>query len=243
MHITRAIMNQDSIKLQPKQDKTTRAMGRENRMDGRYGSANDWQSLISKLNGVFASHVVFSEQQEPIEIHVLASNRRNVKSIVRDVQSAISARYGLDVDYHIISVAQVTSNLITGMGFRLIYSGISMRSSGKEVEVSVVLARDEERFTGTAVGSSIPFSRMRCIAQATLDAVKACTNGTSFFELASVEVIQSNARAIVVSQVFCLPENTPLIGCVYAEPDQDAAVAQSVLDAINRKLEIYTQEI
>lgn len=212
-------------------------------MDGRYGSANDWQSLISKLNGVFASHVVFSEQQEPIEIHVLASNRRNVKSIVRDVQSAISARYGLDVDYHIISVAQVTSNLITGMGFRLIYSGISMRSSGKEVEVSVVLARDEERFTGTAVGSSIPFSRMRCIAQATLDAVKACTNGTSFFELASVEVIQSNARAIVVSQVFCLPENTPLIGCVYAEPDQDAAVAQSVLDAINRKLEIYTQEI
>jgi hypothetical protein len=212
-------------------------------MDGRYGSANDWQSLISKLNGVFASHVVFSEQQEPIEIHVLASNRRNVKSIVRDVQSAISARYGLDVDYHIISVAQVTSNLVTGMGFRLIYSGISMRSSGKEVEVSVVLARDEERFTGTAVGSSIPFSRMRCIAQATLDAVKACTNGTSFFELASVEVIQSNARAIVVSQVFCLPENTPLIGCVYAEPDQDAAVAQSVLDAINRKLEIYTQEI
>ena len=212
-------------------------------MDGRYGSANDWQSLISKLNGVFASHVVFSEQQEPIEIHVLASNRRNVKSIVRDVQSAISARYGLDVDYHIISVAQVTSNLVTGMGFRLIYSGISMRSSGKEVEVSVVLARDEERFTGTAIGSSIPFSRMRCIAQATLDAVKACTNGTSFFELASVEVIQCNARAIVVSQVFCLPENTPLIGCVYAEPDQDAAVAQSVLDAINRKLEIYTQEI
>ena len=212
-------------------------------MDGQNGTANDWQSLISKLNGVCASHVVFSEMQEPIEIHVLASNRRNVKSIVRDVQSAVSARYGIDVDYHIISVAQVTSNLITGMGFRLIYSGISMRSSGKEVEVSVVLARDEERFTGTAIGSSIPFSRMRCIAQATLDAVKVCTNGTSFFELASVEVIQSNARAIVVSQVFCLPENTPLIGCVYAEPDQDAAVAQSVLDAINRKLEIYTQEI
>ena len=212
-------------------------------MDGKYGTANDWQSLISKLNGVYASHVVFSESQEPVEIHVLASNRRNVKSIVRDVQSAISARYGVDVDYHIISVAQVSSNIITGMGFRLIYSGISMHSSGKEVEVSVVLARDEERFTGTAVGSSIPFSRMRCIAQATLDAVKACTHGSSFFELASVEVIQSNSRSIVVSQVYCLPENTPLIGCVYAEPDQDAAVAQSVLDAINRKLEIYTQEV
>jgi len=83
---------------------------------------------------------------------------------------------------------------------------------------------------------------MRCIAQATLDAVKACTGGAAFFELASVELISSNARKIIVSQVFCLPENAPLIGCVYAEQDQDAAVAQSVLDAINRKLEIYTQE-
>ena len=211
-------------------------------MDGLHGTANDWQSLISKLNGVYASHVVFSETLEPVEIHVLAGNRRNVKSIVRDVQSALSARYGIDVDYHIISVAQVSSNIISGIGFRLIYSGISMRSSEKEVEVSVLLAREDERFTGTAIGSAIPFSRMRCIAQATLDAVKACTGGTAFFELASAEVIQSNGRAIVVSQVYCLPENTPLIGCVYAEPDQDAAVAQSVLDAINRKLGIYTQE-
>ena len=211
-------------------------------MEGPNGTASDWQSLISKLNGVYAAHVVFSEQQEPTEIHVLANNRRNVKSIVRDVQSAISARYGIDIDYHIISVAQIASSVMSGMGFRLIYSGISMRSTGKEVEVSVVLTREDERFTGTSIGSAIPFSRMRCIAQATLDAVKACTGGASFFELASVEVIQSNGRAIVVSQVFCLPENTPLIGCVYAEPDQDAAVAQSVLDAINRKLEIYTQD-
>jgi hypothetical protein len=212
-------------------------------MDGQHGTANEWQSLISKINGVYASHVVFSELQEPVEIHVLANNSRNVKAIVRDVQSAVSARYGIDVDYHIISVAQIASSVISGMGFRLIYSGISMRSTGKEVEVSVVLAREDERYTGTSIGSAIPFSRMRCIAQATLDAVKACNGGKTYFELASVELILSNARSIIVSQVYCLPENTPLIGCVYAEPDQDAAVVQSVLDAINRKLEIYTQEI
>ena len=75
------------------------------------------------------------------------------------------------------------------------------------------------------------------------EAVKVCTGGTSFFELANVELIHSNGRAIIVSQVYCLPENTPLIGCVYADPDHDAAVAQSVLDAINRKLEIYTADM
>ncbi len=211
-------------------------------MEGQFGTANDWQSLISKLNGVYAAHVVFSDLQEPTEIHVLANNRRNVKSIVRDVQSAISARYGIDVDYHIISVAQVSSNVLSGICFRLMYSGINMRSFGKEVEVSVALSRDDERFTGSSVGSAIPFSRMRCIAQATLDAVKTCMGGASFFELASVETVNSNGRAIVISQIYCLPESVPLIGCVFADPDHDAAVVQSVLDAINRKLEIYSQE-
>ncbi len=211
-------------------------------MEGQYGTANDWQSLISKLNGVYAAHVVFSEAQEPIEIHVLANNRRNVKSIVRDVQSAVSARYGIDIDYHIISVAQVSSKVISGICFRLMYSGINMRTSGKDIEVSVELTTEDEHFTGTATGSAAPFSRMRCIAQATLDAIKKCTGETSIFELANVELVHSNGRSIVISQVFCLPENTLLIGCVFADPDRDAAVAQSVLDAINRKLEVYTQE-
>ncbi len=211
-------------------------------MDEKHGTANDWQALIAKLSGVFSAHVVFSEAEEPLEIHVLASNRRNVKSIVRDVQSCICARFGTEVDYHIISVAQVTPDMIAASNFRLTYSGISMKTNGKEVEVSVALTRDTEKYVGTAVGSAMPFSRMRCIAQATLDAVKTCTGGNAVFELASAETIHSNGRAIVISQVYCLPEFTPLIGCVFTEPDPDAAVAQSVLDAINRKLALYSQE-
>lgn len=211
-------------------------------MEEKHGTANDWQALIAKLGGVFSAHVVFSEAQEPIEIHVLASNRRNVKSIVRDVQSAIAARYNVEVDYHIISVAQVTPGMLASANYRLMFSGISMRTTGKEVEVSVALTRDAEQFVGTAVGCAVPFSRIRCIAQATLEAVKACTGGTAVFELASTETIHSNGRAIVISQVFCLPEMTPLVGCVFVEPDPDAAVAQSVLDAINRKLSLYSQE-
>lgn len=211
-------------------------------MEAKHGTASDWRALIAKLNGVFSAHVVFSDTQEPLEIHVLASSRRNVKSIVRDVQSAVSAQYGIDVDYHIISVAQITPEMLAGGNIRLTYSGISMRTAGKEVEVSVALTRGEERYVGTAVGSAIPFSRMRCIAQATLDAVKNCTGGATIFELASTETIHSNGRAIVISQVFCLPELTPLVGCVFTDPDPDAAVAQSVLDAINRKLALYSQE-
>ncbi len=212
-------------------------------MEALHGTAAEWQSLISKLNGVFAAHVVFSDTQEPMEIHVLASSQRSGKALVRDVQSAISARYGVDIDYHIISIAQIAPDVLSGTGVRLTYSGIEMRSSDKVLEVSVSLSRDSEKFTGAATGSALAFSKMRSIAQATLEAVKACTNGVAFFELASTELIYSNGRAIVITQVYCIPERTPLIGCVYAEADADAAVVQSVLDAINRKLAIYTQEM
>jgi hypothetical protein len=167
--------------------------------------------------------------------------RQNARA---DVQSAITARYGIEVDYRIIiSVAQIAPSVMSGMGFRLTYAGINVRTSDKNVDVSVTLRRDTEEFTGTAHGGSFQFSRMRSIAQATLDAVKACTGGTSFFELASTELVRSNGRPIVITQIFCVPDLTPLIGAVYAEADADAAVVQSVLDAINRKLEIYTQEM
>jgi len=212
-------------------------------MSENIGTAAEWQALISKLSGVYAAHVVFSEAQEPTEIHVLASSRRAAKALVRDVQSAISARFGVEVDYHIISIAQVAPSILSGVCFRLTYSGIDTHASDKGVEVSVSLRRDSEVFTGTASGGSFQFSRMRSIAQATLDAVKACTDGTAFFELASTELVRSNGRTIVITQVFCVADRTPLIGCVFAEPDVDAAVAQSVLDAINRRLEIYQQEM
>lgn len=212
-------------------------------MGANIGTAAEWQALISKLNGVYAAHVVFSEAQEPTEIHVLASSRRSAKALVRDVQSAISARYGVDVDYHIISIAQVAPSVLSGVCFRLTYSGIDTHTSAKGVEVCVSLSRDSEVFTGTARGGSFQFSRMRSIALATLDAVKACTGGTTFFELAGTELVRSNGRTIVVTQVFCVQDLSPLIGCVFAEPDIDAAVAQSVLDAINRRLEIYQQDM
>lgn len=211
-------------------------------MEQFMGTEADWQALLTKLHDVYAAHVVFSDARQPREIHILAGSKRNSKSIVRDVQSALSARYGIDVDYHIISVAQITAKMISGMHFRLAYSGIDMHTTAGEIEVSVTLTQSGEEFTGKATGSSLPFSRMRCIAVATLEAIRACTGGTPFFELASTELIRSNGRQIVLTQVYCTTDAQPLLGSVYAEPDADAAVAQSVLDAINRKLEIYTQE-
>ena len=204
--------------------------------------AAEWQALIASLSGVYAAHVVFSDRQEPLEIHVLADSGRNTKAIVRDVQSALSARFGVEIDYRIISVAQISPRLFAGMSCRLAYDGIDVHATSVAVEVTVALSKDGVKHAGTASGSMLQFSRLRCIAQATLEAVKSCTGGTSFFEFANAEIVRLGGRPIVVTQIYCIPDATPLIGCVCAEPNADAAVAQSVLDAINRKLELFTRE-
>ena len=67
-----------------------------------------WQELICRLEGVQAAKVVFAENGMPCEIHVLAGPEKSAKSLVRDIQSALTAQFGVQVDHRIISVAPVS---------------------------------------------------------------------------------------------------------------------------------------
>ena len=67
------------------------------------GTETLWQELICRLEGVQAAQVVFAENGMPCEIHVLAGPEKSSKSLVRDIQSALTAQFGVQVDHRIIS--------------------------------------------------------------------------------------------------------------------------------------------
>lgn len=75
------------------------------------GTETLWQELICRLEGVQAAQVVFAENGMPCEIHVLAGPEKSSKSLVRDIQSALTAQFGVQVDHRIISVAQLSEGL------------------------------------------------------------------------------------------------------------------------------------
>ena len=56
------------------------------------GTETLWQELICRLEGVQAAQVVFAENGMPCEIHVLAGPEKSSKSLVRDIQSALTAQ-------------------------------------------------------------------------------------------------------------------------------------------------------
>ena len=105
------------------------------------GTETLWQELICRLEGVQAAQVVFAENGMPCEIHVLAGPEKSSKSLVRDIQSALTAQFGVQVDHRIISVAQLSEGLVPRGDFRLAHTGLEIKSAGGRVSASVTLAR------------------------------------------------------------------------------------------------------
>ncbi len=194
----------------------------------------EWKELLCQLDGVLSAHVVFSELGVPEEVHVLATTQKRPKAIARDVQSALISRFGTDIDHHIISVAQIQPEMMERLDSRLVFTGVQIRVEGVNVVATVMLKRGGREVEGSASGTNLQYTRRRCVAMATLDAITKCTQ--LIFELAGVESVPLFGSEVVVSQVFSPADGRCLVGSSVSEADQDVAVVQSVLGAVNRRV-------
>ena len=201
------------------------------------GTETLWQELICRLEGVQAAQVVFAESGMPCEIHVLAGPEKSSKSLVRDIQSALTAQFGVQVDHRIISVAQLSEGLAPRGDFRLAHTGLEIKSAGGRVSASVTLARGCDTYTGHGESANTPFARRRCVSEAALAAVNRAA-GETCFELASVDAVTLAGQGIVVAQVYSLRVGQRLLGSAFLNEDPDNAAVHSVLSAVNRRLSV-----
>ena len=204
---------------------------------GRSGTETLWQELICRLEGVQAAQVVFAENGMPCEIHVLAGPEKSSKSLVRDIQSALTAQFGVQVDHRIISVAQLSEGVAPRGDFRLAHTGLEIKSGGGRVSASVTLARGCDTYTGHGESANTPFARRRCVSEAALAAVNRAA-GETCFELASVDAVTLAGQGIVVAQVYSLRDGQRLLGSAFLNEDPDNAAVHSVLSAVNRRLSV-----
>lgn len=201
------------------------------------GTETLWQELICRLEGVQAAQVVFAENGMPCEIHVLAGPEKSSKSLVRDIQSALTAQFGVQVDHRIISVAQLSEGLAPRGDFRLAHTGLEIKSAGGRVSASVTLARGCDTYTGHGESANTPFARRRCVSEAALAAVNRAA-GETCFELASVDAVTLAGQGIVVAQVYSLRDGQRLLGSAFLNEDPDNAAVHTVLSAVNRRLSV-----
>jgi hypothetical protein len=93
-------------------------------------SADDIERLLAALAGVLSARVVVGPAGHPIEIHVLASSGLHPKQVVRNVESALNAGLGLNVDRRVISVAQADAAVLPGSAIAPPTANLDARRNG-----------------------------------------------------------------------------------------------------------------
>jgi predicted nucleic-acid-binding protein len=202
-------------------------------------SASDIEALISSLINVKSSRVV-CDKGVIEEIHVLTDSCRMPKQVVRDVESALMAQFGIELDHKKVSIAQ-TQN---GKQFhfvdnRLKFYDVSLSLNGVRSEATVRLKKDDQPFAGSATGPGTGPNQLRLVATATLKAIEGTqgTDGLLMLEDINPAVHLAGRQAVVVCvSVITSRGDDYLVGSAFVKQDLSKAVVNAVLDAVNRRL-------
>lgn len=197
------------------------------------------EASLHSLADVVAVRIVPGLDRPVDELHVVTTPRRSAKQTVRDVQSLLYAVYGISIDHRVVSVVQVAENG-NGLGHpgRLEITQVRATQQGLEVQVSVSVANGDADHQGAATGPSSAAGRHRAAARATLEAIRPVLPGERVVELEGATVERLLGQRIAVSLVHLHGGDgqRTVSGTALVTDDESAAVARSVLDALNRAL-------
>lgn len=204
---------------------------------------SEYEEIINKINDVISAKIIADKQGNIQEIHVLAKNKRSPKQIVRDIESAILAKYGAEINHKKVSVAQIHDGIDENepVESRLRLKSVDFKSSGPmaEARVSLVYGEDQE-YRGMAEGAASSSNRYRLVAAATLFAVEEFLKGVVSFAVEDIMPVNLAKREIILVGISMITNSDEevLVGSALVKKDFSDAVVKATLDALNRKLAI-----
>ncbi|MFO8059616.1 MAG: hypothetical protein R6U70_03040 [Bacillota bacterium] len=172
-------------------------------------NVGDVEELLDDLAGVQACRVVCNQWGAVEEIHILAADDRHPKQIVRDIESALAAKWGLQVDHKKISVAQVEHRepvrSSDGRRVSLVSINTVNRPGKMQVETCVVIRSPDNRdVEGRAISVLSPAQYGRVSAEAAVRAVTETMDDGCSVHLEDMRVLPMTAGSVVVCQLSVL---------------------------------------
>ncbi|MDO8886567.1 hypothetical protein [Candidatus Oleimmundimicrobium sp.] len=196
------------------------------------------EKTICQIKEVQAARIVPGEGDTIEEIHVLALPGKAPKQLVRDIESALMASYGLPVDHKKVSIAQVSNGEVTlTKKARPKILNINSELSGVQAKVTVALALDEVKYEGIAKGPASQTELRRLVVLATLDAIEKFMQDSSVFALEDVDLISLGRKKVAVCciSVVSLSEEQLFSGSAIVKQSNNDSVVRATLDAVNRR--------
>lgn len=202
----------------------------------RLALQNDVKELICKLPDIMNCSVVCDEAANIEEIHVLAAVGKNIKQMVRDIQSAINAKFNISVDYKKISIAQINESDYKEARVRI--ESIAVKNIDNMIEAAVVLAYEDKTYEGKSKKVKSKSNRPKAVAEATLAALEAYMGIEGILYLETMETIKVSGKEVYVCLVGFSQDNVEesLSGCSIISLDENESAVKAILSALNRKI-------
>lgn len=207
------------------------------------------ERLLGELTGVVSARIVADTEGRIEEVHVLTDSQMSPKQTVRNVESALLAQLGLEVDHRKVSVAQTQGNesgiaakvigigQMTGGMRRYLFDGYEFeRKMPQHIVCRVRLRLDEKEYVGTAEGTDIERGRLNAAAEAVIAALEQAEDKQVCFALDGVKYIDVFDLPVVVAAVYGLSGRTRtyLAGAAPVNESPEHAAILATLKATNR---------
>lgn len=218
------------------------------------------EQLLGTLTGIVSAHFVTGDDGHPVEIHVLATSALHPKQVVRNVESALSAGLGIQIDRRIVSVAQVRTEASNGSAAsrpaepvvepdteppssppasvesgRLEYVRYESRRREERCSCSVVLRSGNEEVRGTGDGPDTTPGRAEAAARAVFDAIGRA-RPELHLRLEGAVISHSHGRSFAIISAHRLLDRAtvPLAGAAVLHRSPEEAAILAALQASNR---------
>lgn len=210
------------------------------------------ERAIERIEGVSTARVILEMRDQIAEVHVIGSSSRHPKLLVRDIESLLCARFGIQVDYRKISVVQLPEKDANVSDRLLFVAAASSESTGS---VQVTLETDEghhigeallERMASASGAVSNDHAFATAAARATLDALQKALDPHVDLSVLGVQTVNADDQSICLVILQADDRSGErcehLTGTCLIRGALAEAACRATLDALNRRLLYWVTE-
>jgi hypothetical protein len=198
------------------------------------------EQLLGQVRGVLAVRVVKDGQGQIDEIHVVGTPERSAKAMVRDVESLLYVRGGVRLDHRKISLVQMAETAIQPAVVRVQLAEISWAASDEQPAVTITLSMGERRVQGVGRGRAEAGDPPELlVGYATTHALDQLIGARGQLRMENVQLQQFGALDVCLTHLSLVTDDgiETLLGISVVRDGDLTAVARSVLDAVNRRIQ------
>lgn len=206
-------------------------------------SANDLVLTIDQIRGVYASCVILDKNEDVSEIHIVASDARKPKSIVRDIETMLFVKHRIKIDYRTISMVQIPDEQL----LRIPVARPEIRSVTEEVmgdrrRITVKIHGASRSAVGDAYERVDNPDTFRTAAKATIIALEKLVNHTIDVRLEDAQTFRLGTREVLLVVVTAVIDGNEesFVGSSFVGARHAESAARATLDALNRRIHNLT---